>query len=54
MGLRDFFEKVLNDDTIIIANVGWCDLEVVVGRDDVEFEFAVAKNLSIWSSPFAM
>jgi hypothetical protein len=40
--LSDFFEEILYDDTVIVAHVGRCDFEVVVGGDDVEFEFPVA------------
>lgn len=40
--LGDFLEQVLNDHAVVVADIGWCDFEVVVGGDDVEFELAVA------------
>lgn len=40
LGLGDFFEEFLNDDAVIVADIGRGDLEVVDGGDDVEFEFA--------------
>ena len=43
--LGDFFEQILDDDAIVVANVRRRDLEVVVGRDDVEFQLAIAIRL---------
>ena len=45
LGLGDFFEQVLDDDAVVIADVGRRDFEVVVGGNDVEFEFTVAVYL---------
>lgn len=30
LGLGDFFEEVLDDDAVVVADVGGCDFEVVV------------------------
>ena len=42
LSLCYFFEEVLDDDAVVVADVAGGDFEVVVGGDDVEFEFAVA------------
>ena len=47
LGLRNFFEEVLDDDAVVVSDVGGGYFEVVVGGDDVEFEFAVAGDSSI-------
>lgn len=41
LGLRNLFEKILNDYSVESANIGGCDFQVVYRRNDVEFEFAV-------------
>lgn len=43
--LSDFLEQVLNDDAIVIANIRWCDFEMVDRGYNIEFEFAVAAGL---------
>lgn len=43
--LSDFLEQVLDDDTVIVADIGWCDFKVVYRGHDIEFEFAVAAGL---------
>ena len=45
LGLGDFFEEFLHDDSVVAADVGRGDFEVVDGGDDVEFELAVAGGL---------
>ena len=45
LGLGDFFEEFLHDDSVVVADVGRGDFEVVDGGDDVEFELAVAGGL---------
>ena len=45
LGLRYFFEEFLNDDAVIVTDVGRGDFEVVDGGDDVEFEFAAGGGL---------
>lgn len=44
LGLRDFFEKVLDDDSIVLCHIRGSDFEMVVAGDYVEFEFAVARS----------
>ena len=43
--LSNLLEKVLYDNTVIVAYIARCYLEMVVGRHDVELEFAVARCL---------
>ncbi len=43
--LRDFFQQVLDDNTVEVADVAGGDFEMVDGGDDVEFEFAVGGRL---------
>jgi hypothetical protein len=31
LGLSHFFEQILNDNAVVVANIGRCDFEVVVG-----------------------
>lgn len=45
LGLGDFFEKGLDHDTVVVADVGGGYFEVEDGGDDVEFEFAVRCGL---------
>ena len=45
LGLRDFFQEFLDHDSVIVADVGRGDLEVIDGGDDVEFEFTVTRRL---------
>lgn len=47
LGLGDFFEEVLDDDAVVVADVGRCDFEVVVGGDEGEFEFAIAGRVAV-------
>jgi hypothetical protein len=41
LGLRHFFEQILHHHSVVVADIRRCDLEVVYGCDDVEFELAV-------------
>ena len=43
--LRDLLEQLLHDDAVVVAHVRRCDLEMVHGRHDVEFELAVRRGL---------
>ena len=43
LGLSDFFEKVLNYDSIVLCHIGGSDLEMVVAGDYIEFELTVAE-----------
>jgi hypothetical protein len=43
--LSNLLEKVLHDNTVVVAHITRCYLEMVVGWDDVEFELAVARCL---------
>jgi hypothetical protein len=43
--LSNLLEKVLDNNTVVVANITRCYLEMVVGRDDVELELAVARCL---------
>ena len=43
--LCNFFQQVLNNDSIIVPNVRRCNLKMVYRGDDVEFELAVASCL---------
>lgn len=45
LGLRNFLEQRLDDDAVVVADVGRGDFEVVHGGDDVEFDFAVGGGL---------
>lgn len=40
--LGDFFQQVLDDDSIVVGDIAGRDLEVVVGRYDVKFKLAIA------------
>lgn len=50
LGLGDLFEEVLDDDAVVVADVGGCDFEVVVGGDEGEFELAVAGRVAALAS----
>lgn len=41
LSLRNLFEDVLNDQTVIISGVGRGEFDVVVGGDNVDVDFAV-------------
>ena len=43
--LGNFFEKFLNDNSVIVSNIGRGDLEGINGRNDVEFQLAIAGGL---------
>jgi hypothetical protein len=43
--LGDFLEQILDNDAIVITNIGWCDLEVVDRGHNIKFEFAAAAGL---------
>ena len=43
--LRHFLEEVLHHHSVVVADIRRCDLEVVYGCDDVEFELAVRGRL---------
>ena len=43
--LSHLLQQVLDDDSVVVANVGRGDFEVVDGGDNVELEFAVAARL---------
>lgn len=45
LGLRNFLEQRLDNDAVVVADVGRGDFEVVDGGDDVEFDFAVGGGL---------
>lgn len=43
--LSHLFQKILHHHSVVVANIGGSNFEMVVGRDDVELEFAVASGL---------
>ena len=43
--LRDLFQQILHNYSVVIADIRRRDLEVVDRGDNVEFEFAVARGL---------
>lgn len=43
--LGHLFEQVLYDNSVIVAHIGRCYLEVIDRSDDVEFELAAAARL---------
>lgn len=43
--LGDLFQEILNDNTIVVADIGGGDFEVVNGSDDVKLELAVGRGL---------
>nr|POE46839.1 sulfite efflux pump ssu1 [Quercus suber] len=45
LSLRDLFQQVLDHNAVVIADIRGRDLQVVVGRHDVEFEFAIRGRL---------
>lgn len=43
--LRNFLEQRLDDDAVVVSDVGRGDFEVVDGRDDIEFDLAIRGGL---------
>ena len=43
--LCDLLQQLLDDDAVVVADVRGCDLEMVDGGDDVEFELAGGRGL---------
>lgn len=43
--LRYFFEKLLDNDTVVSPNIRWREFKVIYGGDDIEFELAVTAGL---------
>ena len=43
--LRHLFQQILNNDAIEIANIRGCDLKVVDGCDNIEFELSIRRCL---------
>lgn len=43
--LCHLFEKILHDNSVIVADIRWCDLEMVHRCDDVELKLSVGRCL---------
>ena len=43
--LRYLFEEVLDDHSVVVSDIGWCNFEMVDRGDDVELELPVAACL---------